>query len=242
MSSEPRGESNARQPRAVPARHAFAWYSEAMRLWKRGPATFAGLAFVTLALTILLEPVPVAGFVASNLVAPLVATGLLYASLAADRGDAPLMRHAIAAFSAGPGAQAAVILSGLAAFAAEAWTAWALRGINLLLPTANAADLPLRVIAAIYAAGVLASLPLTFVPFAALFEGKGIRDACAVSMRAFVRNVAPLLLYAAMSFALLFLALATFGVGLILVLPWIASASYAAWKDIFALDASRRTE
>jgi len=128
----------------------------------------------------------------------------------------------------------------LAAFAAEAWTAWALRGINLLLPTANAADLPLRVIAAIYAAGVLASLPLTFVPFAALFEGKGIRDACAVSMRAFY--VAPLLLYAAMSFALLFLALATFGVGLILVLPWIASASYAAWKDIFALDASRRTE
>ena len=242
MSGEPRGESNARQPRAVPARHAFAWYAEAMRLWKRGPATFAGLAFVTLALTILLEPVPVAGLVASNLVAPLVATGLLYASLAADRGDAPLMRHAIAAFSAGPGAQAAVILSGLAAFAAEAWTAWALRGINLLLPTANAADLPLRVIAAIYAAGVLASLPLTFVPFAALFEGKGIRDACAVSMRAFVRNVAPLLLYAAMSFALLFLALATFGVGLILVLPWIAAASYAAWKDIFALDASRRAE
>jgi uncharacterized membrane protein len=234
-------DSRGREPRSVPARRALAWYADAMRLWKRGPATFAGLAFVTIALTILLEPVPVAGFVASNLVAPLVAAGMLYASLAADRGDAPSMRHALAAFSAGPVAQVTVILSGLVAFAAEAWAAWRLAGINLLLPTGNASDLPLPVIAAIYAAGILASLPMTFVPFAALFEGRGMREAFATSARAFARNVPPLLLYAAISFVLLFLGLTTFGVGLVLVLPWMAAASYAAWKDIYGLDVPPRS-
>jgi uncharacterized membrane protein len=34
---------------------------------------------------------------------------------------------------------------------------------------------------------------------------------------------------------LLLLGLATMGVGLVLVLPWMAAASYAAWKDIFGL-------
>ena len=186
MTDEPPGASRtspiARSPRGVPARQALAWYAEAMRLWKRGPAMFAILAFVTLALTILLEPVPVAGFVASNLIAPLVGAGMLYGSLAADRGDRPRLRHAIAAFSASPAAQFAVIVSGLVAFAAEAWAAWRLADINLFLPGATASDIPLHVIAAIYAAGILASLPMTFVPFAALFDGNRMRDAFAASV------------------------------------------------------------
>jgi len=238
MSDGASGEPRRREPRGVPARHALAWFADAMRLWKRGPATFAGIAFVTMALTILLEPVPVAGFIAANIVAPLVAAGMLYASFAADRGDVPRMRHAIAAFSANPVAQACVVLSGLVAFAAEAWIAWALASVNLLLPAAGAVDLPPAIIATIYAAGILASLPMTFVPFAALFDDNGMRDAFAVSVQAFARNVAPLLLFAALSFVLLVLGLTTFGVGLVLVLPWIAAASYAAWKDIFALDGS----
>jgi uncharacterized membrane protein len=40
---------------------------------------------------------------------------------------------------------------------------------------------------------------------------------------------------------LLLIGLATMGVGLVLVLPWIAAASYAAWKDIFGLDAPARS-
>jgi len=32
---------------------------------------------------------------------------------------------------------------------------------------------------------------------------------------------------------------ATYGLGLVLALPWWAASSYAAWKDIFAVDRDR---
>ena len=216
---------------------ALTWYAEAMRLWKRGPATFAGLAFVTLVFSIAFEPVPVLGFVAANLIAPLIASGMLYARLAADRGDGPRLKHAIAAFAAPASAQVAVVAAALVAFAAEAISASQLADVNLFLPAREAINLPMRVVMAIYVSGIVASLPLTFVPFAALFDGEGVRAAFATSAHAFTRNVPALVLYAGISLLLLLIGLATMGIGLVLVLPWMAAASYAAWKDIFGLDA-----
>ena len=85
MPDPPSAERQSRAPRAVPAKHAFEWFAEAMRLWKRGPWSFSVMALVLLVVSVVLEPVPIAGFVAANVLAPLLATGLLYASLAADR-------------------------------------------------------------------------------------------------------------------------------------------------------------
>src|SRR5258708_6058110 len=180
------------------------------------------MAFITLVASIGLEPVPVAGFIASNVIAPIIATGMLYASLAADRGDRPRLKHVIAPFTAPLRAQATVVVAGLVAFAAEAATAWQVADANLFLPAREAADFPMNVVVMIYAAGIAASLPLTFVPFAALFDGDGLRPAFASSALAFARNVPALSLYAGISLALLLVGLATMGVGLVLVLPWIA--------------------
>jgi uncharacterized membrane protein len=228
-------EPRAREPISVPALHALAWYADGMRLWKRGPATFAVLAFITLIVSVAFEPVPILGFVASNVIAPITATSMLFASLAADRGDLPRLKHVIAPFAAPASAQVTVVAAGWVAFAAEAFSAWQLADANLFMPAREATNLPLRVVVAIYVAGIIASLPLTFVPFAALFDGDGMRRAFAVSARAFTRNVPALALYAAISLGLLLLGLATMGLGLVLVLPWMAAASYAAWKDIFGL-------
>ena len=49
----------------------------------------------------------------------------------------------------------------------------------------------------------------------------------------------PMLIYGALSLALLVLGWATYGVGLVLALPWWAASSYAAWKDVFAVDDAR---
>jgi uncharacterized membrane protein len=237
----PVDETLGRDPRRVPALRALAWYAESMRLWKKDPATFAALAFVTLVVSIAFEPVPILGFIASNVIAPLIATSMLYASLAADRGDRPRLRHVVAPFAAPAGAQATVVVAGLITFAAEAGSAWQLADANLFMPMREAASLPMQDVVVIYVAGIAASLPLTFVPFAALFDGEGLRRAFATSARAFSRNVPALALYAGISLLLLLLGLATMGVGLVLVMPWMAAASYAAWKDIFGLGGPART-
>jgi uncharacterized membrane protein len=219
----------------VPAAHATVWYAAAMRLWKRGPLPFTGLALVVLAVNLALGLVPVGGAIAAQFVLPLLECGLFYASLAADRGERPRMRHLLAVLAAPPRAQGAVIAAGLVIFATEAVVAQATGGINMLMPASQAESISGVALAATYAAGIAVSLPLMFVPFAALFDGAGFREAFAQSGAAFARNAAPLAFFGALSFLLLMVGLATSGIGLLLALPWSAAASYAAWKDIFGV-------
>ena len=225
--------------RSVGADRALHWYREAMRLWRRGPGMFAVLALAVLVGEIALALIPVVGTLIAQLVLPLVACGLLYASLAADRGDQPRLSHLVAVLGAPPQAMVAVIVSGFVVFAGEAIVAYALGGKNMLEPLAGDATLTPSMLLAIYVAGVAMSLPVTFVPFAVLFDGTGFAEAFAESWQGFARNPGPMLLYGALSLALLVLGWATYGVGLVLALPWWAASSYAAWKDVFAVDSAR---
>jgi len=227
-----------REPRAVPAARALDWYSEALRLWKRGPVMFAALALIVLVISFASDFVPVAGVVLAQILVPLAGCALQYASLAADRGDRPRLMHAIAVFSAPPHAMLSVILADVAAFAAQAITARLIAGVDLTQAGASSSDaLTVGARLAIYVVGLLATLPFTFVPFAALFDFADVRTAFRESLEAFYRNLAPMLVYGALTLVLSVLAFATYGFGFLLVLPWIVAASYAAWKDIFAIAA-----
>jgi hypothetical protein len=206
-----------------------------MRLWKRSPFTFCAMALVILLGNVALPLVPLVGVVLAQLLLPLVECGLLYGSLAADRGDRPRLRQLIAFAGAPWRAQAAVVVAALLVFVAEALVANLAGDYNMLVPDENLDPISGTTLVVAYATGILVSLPVTFVPFAALFDGEGFRDAFAHSAAAFARNIAPLLLYGGLSFGLVMVGLATNGIGLLLALPWSAAASYAAWKDIFGV-------
>ena len=222
-------------PRAVPWRHAVAWYEDALRLVWQGQATWAMLAFLTLATEFVLEAVPGFGPTLGKILGPLVACGMLYAAAAADRGAMPSLRHAVAAFRAPAPTILAIVAAGVLTFAAEAFAAWWVADVNLLSPEPSAGELSTTAIAGIYAIGILASLPLTFVPFHVLFERVAPGTAFAASWNGFVQNTQPLLVYAAVSLVLLGFGLLTMGIGLVLVLPLCAASSYAAWKDVFGV-------
>ena len=222
-------------PRIVPWRHALAWYEDAMRLFKRAPATWAALAVITIVAEFVLQAVPGLGALLSQAVTPLVACGLIYAAAAADSGASPSLRHAVKAFRAPAGAVFAVIASALLTFAAEVFAAWWVAGTNLLAGVGAATSLSVPALTGIYAIGILASLPIMFVPFHALLEKVPPGAAFAASWNAFALNTLPLLVYAAASLVLLGFGLATMGLGLVLALPLWAASSYAAWKDIFGI-------
>jgi len=229
-----------RHIRAVTTRRALAWYKEAMLLWQRAPLMFGLFAFITLATEIAFELVPTFGRVLAQLVTPVIACSMLYGMLAADRGERPRPMHLLAVLGASPSALAAVLLSSIAAFAAQVIAAQWLAGYDLLGTSNPTGSLAAADALILYAVGVVVSLPLTFVPFAALFDGSGFAVAFRDSLVAFARNVRPLLLYGVLSFALVFLGLITNGIALLLVLPWWAGSSYAAWKDIFEVAAEPR--
>jgi hypothetical protein len=221
-------------PRVVPWRHALAWYDEAMRLFKRAPAKWAALAAITIAAEFVLKAVPGVGSLLGEIVTPLVGCGLVYAAAAADSRVAPTLALAFKAFRAPAPSIFAIIVSALVTFVAETFAAWWIADANLL-DTGMAMDLKPAAITGIYTIGILASLPVMFVVFHALFEQTSPRDAFVASWNAFALNTLPLLVYAAASLLLLAFGLATFGLGLVLALPLWAASSYAAWKDIFGI-------
>jgi uncharacterized membrane protein len=229
------GAAPLRTPRTVPASHAFAWYGEAMRLWRASPALFAVLAAVSIAAELLLRTVPVVGTVLTQVVLPLVECSLLYGSLAADRGDRPRLRHLAAVLGAPPRALVAVVLASLIGFVGQVLAASTLTDIDLLAAAGMPENVTLVQVMLVVAAGVLASLPVSFVAPIALFDDPGVRNAFRESFAAFSRNAAPLMLYGALSLGLFVFGIVTSGVGLLLVLPWLAASSYAAWKDVFAV-------
>ena len=222
------------QPRTVSWRNALRWYEDALRLVKRAPFTWAMLAVLTLAAELLLQVVPDFGPMLAKLVVPLVACGMLYAAEAIDRGGTPTVGCAFTAFTAAPAAIATIIATSLLSFAAEEAAGWWIADANLLAVDAND-DLTMAAIMGIYAIGILASLPLTFVPFHLLFERVAPGAAIVASWRGFIGNTAPLLVYAAASLVLLGFGIATMGLGLVFALPLWAASSYAAWKDIFGV-------
>lgn len=216
--------------RRVTARRALDWYADAMRLWKRAPATLSALAFLALASEFLLQLVPEAGMLASKVFAPIVACGLFVATDAVGRGGRARLTDVLRPFAASAAAIAAIVVSNLLVFAAEAGAAWAVAGVDLLRdPDGGMAQGDVLVM---FAVGMLASLPLTLVPLCALLDGDGFVGAFDVSIAAFRGNVAAFVLYGVLSYALLVLGLLTLGLGLLIVLPLWATSSYAAWRDL----------
>ena len=213
----------------------MAWYDEAMRLFKRAPGTWAALAVITIAADVVLKAVPRVGSLLGEIVTPLIGCGLVYAAAATDRRAAPTLALAFKAFRAPARSIFAIIVSALVTFAAEAFAAWWIADANLLDTSSLAMVLQPAAITGIYTIGILASLPVMFVVFHALFEQTPPRDAFVASWNAFALNTLPLLVYAAASLVLLAFGLATFGLGLVLALPLWAASSYAAWKDIFGI-------
>jgi hypothetical protein len=222
-------------PRIVPWQHALAWYDDAMRLFKRGPWTWAALAVVTILTELVLRIVPGVGSILSEIVVPIVACGLIFAAAAADGGGTPTLQHVTKALRAPVTALVAVVASALVTFAAESFAAWWIADANMLDAAGMPGDMQLSALIGVYTIGMLASLPVMFVPLHVLLERVPPGAAFAASWQAFALNTLPLLVYAAASLVLLAFGLATMGLGLILALPlWVAS-SYAAWKDIFGI-------
>jgi uncharacterized membrane protein len=232
--SDPPTLSAAREARKVSIDRAFHWYSEAMRTFRRHPLPFALLSFAILLTDVVLNQIPLAGAAASNVIIPVLACSLLYATLAVDRDDRPRLMHLVAPFVAPATALFSVVLASLIVFGAEWFVAWRFADVNLLAPAA--AQIEPDDALAINGTGVAISLPLTLVPLLALFEGMSTRDAFASSLAAFFRNVPAFLLYGALTIALLGVGFVTRGLALLIVLPLWAASSYAAWKDLYRVD------
>ncbi len=219
----------------MPLGRVFVWYEEGMRLFKRAPVIWCVLGLITVTAELALNFVPGIGVALAKVIVPVVECGMLLGAVAVDRGEPLQIRVAAAVFAARPAALAAIVVSALLIFGVEAWTAYSIAGINLLENGDGEPSLTAATLASVFAAGTLVSLPVMFVPFAALFDGASFIRAFTTSARGFALNVLPLLIFGALALVLVLIGLLSFGFGLIAVFPLLSAASYAAWKDVYAV-------
>ena len=228
------------QPRRVDWRRAFAWYGDALRWLKLSPVMLLVLAFLTLAIEYLLQQVTGGGMLVSKVVTPLVACSLYVACDRVAAGGKARWSDLLAAFRVSAPSIAAIVLTSLIEFVAEATTADSLSGLNLFLDSgADDDDAPdLETVVAMFAVGFAVSLPFTLTPFFALLDDAGFGGSIRPSVQAFFANVPAFLCYGLLSFLLLLIGIALMGVGVIVAMPLWVAASYAALRDIYPRDAT----
>ena len=178
------------------------------------------------------------------LVAPILATGLYAVSRALDKGESPTLRTAIAVWTPNDGRL--IVFGLLLAFAGLGWvmtSASLITGFSSA-PVRTPVDfIKLVVLAkdgllfetwlglgALLAAPVFAS-SVVAIPLL-LDRHIGVLGAVFTSWRVVMEHPAPMALWAALILALTGLGMASMLIGLVIVLPWIAHASWHAYRDV----------
>ncbi|MDO9095824.1 MAG: DUF2189 domain-containing protein [Rubrivivax sp.] len=184
------------------------------------------------------------------LMAPLVATGLYAVSRALERGERAGLGTALAAWK--PRDSRLVVFGLLLALAG---TGWVLTSAALITrwapePVQNPADF-LRVVVMAGEAGlfeiwlVLGSAlaaPIfasTVVALPLLLDRQiGVHPAVLVSVRAALLNPGPMALWATLILTITLLGMATLLLGLVVAVPWLAHASWHAYRDLVEAEGS----
>ena len=178
------------------------------------------------------------------LVAPIVATGLYAVSRELGRGGRPSMATVLAVWRSQD-----VRLMSFGILLACAGSGWVLTSASLInafapAPINNPADFIRHVVlhptswlfetwlvmGAAMAAPMFAS---TVVAVPLLLDRPiGVLDAVLTSWRAVMENPVPLALWAALLMALTAIGMATALLGLVVIVPWLAHASWHAYRDL----------
>lgn len=244
-------ESRVFADRRVPLLRPLAWLARGWVDFTHcpGPGLLHGLAafaFGMLLLTLARERfwLLAGAFTGFLLVAPILCTGLYAVSRDLEQGLRPGVATALRLWH--PGHRRLVLFGSLLALAGSGWvlTSAALITRFAAVPVARPEDFLRGVVLAPQgwlfeawlALGALLAAPLfasSVVTIPLLLErGIGVLGAVLTSWRVVLANPAALALWAALLLALTLLAMAPLLLGLVVVVPWLAHASWHAYRDL----------
>jgi len=240
----------SRRAGAVASGSGTAWWSEGWRLFTASPGIWIAITILYVIIMVMLTFIPVLGSLATTLLAPVFAGGVLSGCRALDRGGELRIEHLFGGFSdrLGPlmivgllyliGTLAIVVVVGTLLFAAVGVT-----GISTLLTgdplQAGVAALAALGIGALFAVllGLLLGIPLMmafwFAPALVALRHDEPLAATKASFDACLRNIWPMLVYSLLGLVFAIVASIPLGLGWLVLAPVFAASIYASYKDIF---------
>ena len=249
----PTGRTGPTGGRAVDAGRGSVWWSDGWRLFRAAPGIWIGILVVYLLIVVGLSAIPWLGQIASGLLAPVLAAGVMVGCRELDRGQPLRIAHLFACFD-----DRLVSLLVASAIYLGAWIVlWLLAGLfvfgaagvgfafSLLagdpsaLVSSALSGLGLGALVAMLVV-LLLSIPLMmafwFVPALIALRGDEPVTAMTASFSGSLSNVLPLAVYSLVGLVLAVVASVPFGLGWLVLGPMLAGSVYASWRDIFAPD------
>ena len=229
-----------------PAGNGVTWWSEGWRYFAAAPWIWIALAVALILIWILISIVPIIGNIASTVLSPVLAAGLMAACQAQDRGGAPTFNHLFAGFG---DRLVPLVIVGLLYLvgtliilmivAAVVVATIGMAGLSSLWQGVDVGTLATLGAGAFFAVliGTLCALPLLmaywFAPPLVMLRNEEPVAAMKASFAASLVNIWPLTIYGLIGIVLVIVATIPFGLGWFVLCPVIATSIYASYKDIF---------
>jgi uncharacterized membrane protein len=225
--------------RKVEANLAWNWIREGWRYFRRQPGLWALLTLIFGAFLMALKFVPVIGPLATILLVPVLAAGLISGCQTIERGGELELAHLFSGFRHNAGQLVLVGLIGFALTFAVLVPAVVLMGANEFMTVmgggpATMVDVPgalgLLIALALF---VPVNMALWFAPVLVMLQGQSAPRAIAESFRGCLKNLVPFLIYGIALFVLAILASIPLGLGWLILGPVVIGSVYAAYRDIY---------
>lgn len=229
--------------RQVPVGNAWAWIVSGFQLFKANPAMWIILLVIYLAIMIPISMLPVIGSVASTLLAPVFAAGMMWGCLALTRNQDLEINHLFEGFKKNTTQLitiGGIYMTGLLIVAVFVVLALDKETIELLVQgkdlspeQANEMTLPI-LMALLFVMPIL--MAYWYAPVLAGLNNMSAVDAMKLSFAACLKNMLPFLLYGFIFMALLIVAIIPFGLGLLVVVPVMMTSLYTSYVDVFSVE------
>lgn len=229
-------------PGDVAPGHALQWISAGWRLFMQAPGTWAVQALIFIIVITALGFLPILGWAAAPIALPVLVAGMLAGAQALDRGQALRVDHLFEGLRRHPGNLLLVGVFHLLGLLLAATVAAASGGSAMLTGAAIGAFAGMGMAAGGMMLGMLVftvlwallMMALWFAPALVMLHGVAPLDAMTLSARACVHNLLAFIVLAALLYVLLWVAMLPAGLGMLILIPVIAGALYAAWKETFS--------
>lgn len=235
-------ESEMSGPVGVPVGNGLSWVGKGWWHFKSSPLAWIGALVVWFLISLVLGFIPFVGSIISILIGPIVMAGFMYGCAEQDAGGDFSVSHLFAGFSNNVGQLMMVavfylvmvlvvsVIVGMGMFsvmggmmALENPEAFGMMGGGSILGIALL--------------GLVLMIPIMmsyiFAPALVVLDDLSALEAMKYSFSGCLKNILPLIIFVLAALILLFIGSLPFGLGLLIVLPMLTAATYAAYRDIY---------
>ncbi|NOT15192.1 MAG: hypothetical protein HOP21_06375 [Methylotenera sp.] len=230
------------QIKQVPASNAWGWIMSGFELFKTYPVMWIVLLLIYLAIMIPISMLPFIGSVASTLLAPVFAAGMMWGCQAISRHQELEINHLFQGFKQNTSqliTLGAIYMASLLVITIFVVLMLDKETIDLLVQGKDLNPAQARGIVLPILIALLFALPILmaywFAPVLTGLHNLSAIESMKLSFEACLKNFIPFLLYGLIFMILLIIAIIPFGLGLLIAAPVMMTSLYTSYADIFSI-------